>query len=104
VNRGIAAADTDREQFGDFFGDGEEARHGFKRAASVIGIQAGDDHPFTKIRELGANVDNFVAEELRFVYAMTSVRGNSFSMISEALNTLSEGMPRPECDTISLAA
>src|SRR6267143_4374449 len=34
----------------------------------------------------------------------TSVRGESFSMISAALKTASEGMPRPECETISLAA
>src|SRR5216684_2826530 len=35
---------------------------------------------------------------------ITSVRGESFSMISAALKTASEGMPRPECETISLAA
>src|SRR6266852_3945147 len=69
VNRGIAAADADREQLGDFFGDGEETRHGFERAAAVIGIQAGDDDTFAEIRELGANIHYFIAKELRFVDA-----------------------------------
>src|SRR6267143_521899 len=69
VNRGIAAADADREQFGDFFGDGEEARHGFERAAAIIGIQAGDDDSFAEIRELGANIHYLIAKELRFVDA-----------------------------------
>src|SRR5712692_10043823 len=69
VNRGIAAADADREQLGDFFGDGEEARHRFERTAAVIGVQAGDDHALAEIRELGANIHYLVAEELRFVNA-----------------------------------
>src|SRR6266849_3968811 len=37
VNRGIAAAHTDGQQLGDFFGDGEEARHRFEGAAAIIG-------------------------------------------------------------------
>src|SRR6267378_3745594 len=65
VNRGIAAADADREQLGDFFGDGEEARHGFERAAAIIGVQAGDDDAFAEIRELGANIHYLIAKELR---------------------------------------
>src|SRR5260370_19685377 len=56
VNRGVAAADADREQLGDFFGDGEEARHRFEGAAAIIGVQAGDDDAFAAIRELGANI------------------------------------------------
>src|SRR5229473_4733852 len=69
VNRGIAAADADGEKFGDFFGDGEEARHGFERAAAIIGIQAGNNDAFAEIGELGANIDYLVAKELRFVDA-----------------------------------
>src|SRR6266849_8210539 len=56
VHSGVAAADADREQLGDFFGDGEEARHGFERAAAVISIQARDDDAFAEIGELGANI------------------------------------------------
>src|SRR5712692_3143945 len=69
VNRGIAAADADRQQLGDFFGDGEETWHGFKRAAAIIGIQTSDDHAFAEIRELGANIHYLIAKELRFVDA-----------------------------------
>src|SRR5713226_6879960 len=69
VNRGIAAAHADRQQLGDFFGDGEETWHGFKRAAAIIGIQTSDDHAFAEIRELGANIHYLIAKELRFVDA-----------------------------------
>src|SRR6266849_1019162 len=69
VNRGIAAADADRQQLGDFLSDGEEARHRFEGAAAVIGIQAGHDDAFAEIRELGANIHNLIAKELRFVDA-----------------------------------
>src|SRR5712664_2262639 len=69
VNRGIAAADADRQQLGDFFGAGKETRHGFKRAAAIIGIQTSDDHAFAEIRELGANIHYLIAKEWRFVDA-----------------------------------
>src|SRR6266436_1671287 len=69
VNRGVAAADADGQQLGNFFGDGEEARHGFERAAAIVGVQAGDDDAFAEIGELGANIHYFIAEELRFVDA-----------------------------------
>src|SRR5712664_1561063 len=69
MDSGIAAANADGEQLGDFLGDGEEARHGFERAAAVIGVQAGDDHTFAEIRELGANIHYLIAKELRFVDA-----------------------------------
>src|SRR6266576_2904445 len=69
VNRGIAATDADGKQLGDLFGDRKKARHGFERAAAVIGIQAGDDHALAEIRELGANIHDLIAKELRFVNA-----------------------------------
>ncbi len=69
VNRGIAAADADGQQLGDFFGDGEEAGHGFERAAAVIGVEAGDDDALAEIGELGANIHHLIAKELRFVNA-----------------------------------
>jgi len=77
---------------------------GFERAAAVIGIQAGDDDTFAEIRKLGANIDYLIAKECASSMPITSVRGDNFSRISAALKMLSEGMPRPECDTISLAA
>src|SRR6266852_2354272 len=69
VDRRVAAAHTDGQQLGDFFGDGEETRHRLERAAAVIGVQAGDDDAFAEIGELGANIHDFIAEELRFVDA-----------------------------------
>src|SRR5258708_36262787 len=46
VNRGIAAAHADRQQLGDFFGDGEDAWHGVKPPAATIGIPTTDAHAF----------------------------------------------------------
>ena len=69
MDSGIATADADGQQLGDFFGDGQQSRHGLEGAATVIGIQPGDDHTLAKIGELGAYVHDFVTEELRFVDA-----------------------------------
>src|SRR5258708_5043562 len=69
VDGGIAAADADREQLGDLFGDGKEARHGFERAAAIIGVQASDDHALAEVGQLGADIHHLVAKELRFVDA-----------------------------------
>src|SRR6266853_1768906 len=69
VNRGVAAANTNRQQLGDLFGDGEKARHRFERAATVIGVQAGNDDAFAEIGELGANIHYLIAKKLRFVDA-----------------------------------
>src|SRR6267143_3805414 len=69
VDSGIAAADANGKQLGDFLGDGKEARHGFERAAAIIGIQTGDDHALAEIREFGANIHDLIAKELRFVDA-----------------------------------
>src|SRR5207247_11397808 len=63
VNGGIAAADTDGQELGNFFSDGQEARHGFERAAAVVGVEAGNDDALAKVGELGADVDDFVAKE-----------------------------------------
>ena len=104
VNCGIATAHADGQQLGDFFGDGQEPRHGFKGTAAVIRVQTGDNDAFAEISELGANIYNLVAKELSLVDADNLGARRELSMISEALKTLSEGMPRPECDTISLAA
>src|SRR2546429_7427361 len=67
VNRGIAATDADGKQLGDLFSDRKKARHGFERAAAVIGIQAGDDHAFAEVGQLGADIHHLIAKELRFV-------------------------------------
>src|SRR6202790_3091915 len=69
VHRGIAAADTNGEQFSDFFGDREQPGHRLERAAAIIGVESGDDDALAEIGELGADVDDFIAEELRFVDA-----------------------------------
>ena len=69
VNRGISAADANGEKFGDFFGDGQQARHRLERAAAEVGVEAGDDHALAQIRQLGADIHYFFAEELRFVDA-----------------------------------
>src|SRR5229473_215608 len=69
VNRGVAAADADGEKLGDFFGDGEKARHGFERAAAVVRVQTGDNDALAEIGELGANIHDFIAKELRLVDA-----------------------------------
>jgi hypothetical protein len=69
VNGGVAATHAYGQQLGDFFGDGQKARHGFEGAAAVIGVQSGDDDALAEIGELGANIHNFIAEELRFVNA-----------------------------------
>src|SRR5690348_10360650 len=44
VNRGIAAANADREQLGDFLGDGQQTGHRLERAAAVVGIQPGNNN------------------------------------------------------------
>src|SRR4029077_19024089 len=49
VHRGIAAANADGQYLGDFFGDGQEARHRFERASAVIGVQPGDNNAFAEI-------------------------------------------------------
>src|SRR5579864_88298 len=67
VHRGIAAAHANGQQLGDFFGDGQKARHRLEGAAAIIGVQASDDHPLAQIGELAADVHDFVAKELRFV-------------------------------------
>src|SRR5229473_384393 len=69
VHRGIAAAHADGQQLGDFFGDGEKAGHGLEGAAAIIGVEASHDDAFAEISELGADVHDLVAEELRFVDA-----------------------------------
>ena len=43
--------------------------HRFERMAAVVGVEADDDDALTEIRELGADVYDFVAQELRFVDA-----------------------------------
>src|SRR5216683_2794596 len=69
VHRGIAAAHANGEQLSDFFGDGEKAGHRLEGAAAIISVEAGDDDALAEISELGADVHDFVAEELRFVDA-----------------------------------
>src|SRR5438552_16149719 len=69
VNRGIAAANTNRQELGDFFGDGEEARHWLERTAAIVSVQAGNDDAFAEIGELGANIHYLIAKKLRFVDA-----------------------------------
>src|ERR1700730_17947223 len=69
VHGRVAAANTDGEQFGDFFRDGEKAGHGFEGRTPVIGVQSGDDHTFAEIGKLRADIHNFFPQELRFVDA-----------------------------------
>src|SRR5215472_5561301 len=69
VNGGIATTNADGQQLGDFFGDGQETRHGLERAPAVVGVQAGDDDALAKIGEPGANIDHFIAKKLRLVDA-----------------------------------
>jgi hypothetical protein len=69
VNGGITATNADGQQFGDFFGDGEKSRHGFEGAAAIVGVETGDNDTLAEIGELGADVHDFFAKELRFVDA-----------------------------------
>src|SRR6516225_2558532 len=69
VNGGIATANADGQQFGNFFRNGQETRHGLERAPAVVGVQAGNDDALAKVGEPGANIHHFIAKKLRFVYA-----------------------------------
>src|SRR5215467_2843421 len=69
MNGRIAAANTDGEELGDFFGDGEKPRHRFEGAAAIISVETRDDDALAEIGELGANIHDFVAKELGFVNA-----------------------------------
>src|SRR5207245_6492809 len=69
VNGRIAAPHADGKQLGNLLGDGEEARHRFEWAAAIIGVQARDNDALTKVGELSADIDDFVAQELGFVDA-----------------------------------
>ena len=67
VHGGIAAADADGEQLSDFFGDGQQTRHGLEGTAAIIGVETSDDDALPEIGELSANVNDCIAKELRFV-------------------------------------
>src|SRR5579884_2384207 len=67
VHRRIAAAHADGKQFGDLLGDSEQSRHRLKRPPAVIRVQPGDNHALAQIGQLRANVNDFVAQELRFI-------------------------------------
>src|SRR5712691_6089921 len=69
VHGGIAAADTDGQQFGDLFGNGQQTGHGLEGPAHEIGVQTGNHDALAHVRKLRADVDQFFAEKLGLVDA-----------------------------------
>jgi hypothetical protein len=66
---GIAAAHADGQRFGDRFGQAQQFRHGRKRAAHVVGIQAGDEHLLSAVGKMRRDLDQVWSEKVRFIDA-----------------------------------
>lgn len=64
---GIATTYTDSEGFGDRFGERQQFRHGWKRTAHVVGIQARDNHLLAAVGQLAGNLDKAWPKEIGFV-------------------------------------
>src|SRR5580658_10586891 len=65
----ISAANANSQQLGDFFRDGQQARHGLEGASHKIRVEAGDNHSLAEIGHFGANIEQAFAEKLAFVDA-----------------------------------
>ena len=63
----ISANDTYRKGLRNVLGDCKKLRHRFKRFAPIVLVESGNDHAFSSVRELFADIHNVWSEELPFI-------------------------------------
>ena len=63
----IPANDTDCKGLRDVLGDCEKLRHRLERLAPIVLVESGNDHAFSSVCKLLADVHNVWSKELSFI-------------------------------------